>query len=93
MTKVMSERTGDQLVGIAADGLEERLAARWRSQICRSRPGRRTDSGRTDDVSRLILDRHDPAAFAIVSSLTVGELLIPLNVAHHSGMISPTVPI
>ncbi|WP_456840404.1 ethanolamine ammonia-lyase subunit EutB [Bradyrhizobium sp. USDA 4486] len=36
--------------------------------------GRETDSGRTDDVSRLILDRHDSAAFAIVSSLTVGEL-------------------
>ncbi|MGY3443351.1 ethanolamine ammonia-lyase large subunit [Bradyrhizobium sp. USDA 4473] len=27
----------------------------------------------TDDLSRLILDRHDPPAFAIVSSLTVGE--------------------
>jgi ethanolamine ammonia-lyase large subunit len=28
----------------------------------------------TDEVSRLIQDRHDPAAFAAVSSLTVGEL-------------------
>ncbi|WP_271606241.1 hypothetical protein [Bradyrhizobium sp. CCBAU 11434] len=38
MAKVTSEWTGDQLVGIAADGPEERPAARWRSPICRSRP-------------------------------------------------------
>ena len=27
----------------------------------------------TDEVTRLILDTHDPAAFAPVASLTVGE--------------------
>ncbi|WP_456843581.1 hypothetical protein [Bradyrhizobium sp. USDA 4486] len=35
MAKVTSERTVDQLVGIAADGPEERLAPRWRSPMCR----------------------------------------------------------
>jgi hypothetical protein len=27
------------------------------------------------------------------SNASMGEVLIPLDVAHHSGMISPTVPI
>lgn len=38
MVKATPERSGDQLAGIAAYGPVERLAARWRSPICRSRP-------------------------------------------------------
>ncbi len=38
MAKVTPERSDDQLAGIGADVSVERLAAKWRSPICRSRP-------------------------------------------------------
>jgi ethanolamine ammonia-lyase large subunit len=68
-------RSGDQLAGVAAHSAEERVAA----QMCLSEvPLARfleepVIPYETDEVTRLILDRHDAKAFGAVAGLTVGE--------------------
>jgi ethanolamine ammonia-lyase large subunit len=76
MAKATPERSGDQLAGIAADGPVERLAAQMALADLPLKTFLTEEliPSDTDEVSRLIQDRHDPAAFAAVSSLTVGEL-------------------
>ncbi len=69
-------RSGDALAGIAAASDEQRVAARL---ILADLPLKRfLDEAvvpyEEDEVTRLILDRHDADAFAPVSALTVGEL-------------------
>jgi len=67
-------RSGDQLAGLAATSAIERVAA----QMCLSEVPlaqflvEPVVPYETDDVTRLILDRHDPTAFAPVAGLTVG---------------------
>ncbi len=68
-------RSGDQLAGLAAASDEERMAARL---ALADVPLRRFLQEplvpyEDDEVTRLIVDTHDPAAFAPVSHLTVGE--------------------
>jgi ethanolamine ammonia-lyase large subunit len=75
MAKATPERSGDQLAGIAAEGPFERLAAQM---ALADRPlkaflSEELISSGDDEVSQLIADRHDPRAFAPISSLTVGE--------------------
>jgi len=74
LAKATPLRSGDQLAGVAAASAEERVAA----QLCLSEvplaqflsePVVPYDE---DAVTRLIMDRHDRAAFAPVSGLTVG---------------------
>ena len=68
-------RSGDHLAGVAAPSAEVRVAA----QMCLAEVplGRFLEEllipYETDEVTRLIMDRHDRAAFAAVSGLTVGE--------------------
>ena len=68
-------RSGDQLAGVAAASAENRAAA----QMCLAEvPLARLLAEpvvpyEDDEVTRLIVDRHDPTAFAPVSGLTVGE--------------------
>jgi ethanolamine ammonia-lyase large subunit len=75
MAKASPARSGDELAGIAAQSMEERVAA----QICLAEVPLKTFLAETlvpyeeDDVTRLILDYHDSAAFAAVSSFTVGD--------------------
>ncbi|WBA43211.1 ethanolamine ammonia-lyase subunit EutB [Hymenobacter canadensis] len=69
-------RSGDQLAGVAADTYEERVAAQY---ALADVPLRRFLSEalvpyEQDDVTRLIIDTHDAAAFAPVSHFTVGQL-------------------
>ncbi|MEU3337418.1 ethanolamine ammonia-lyase subunit EutB [Streptomyces sp. NPDC002144] len=69
------ERSGDRLAGIAAASAQERVAARWALAevplaTFLTRP---VIPYETDDVTRLILDTHDAAAFAPVAGMTVGE--------------------
>jgi ethanolamine ammonia-lyase large subunit len=75
MAKATPERSGDQLAGIAADGPVERLAAQMAlaDLPLKTFLVEELIPADIDDVSRLIMDRHDPTAFAVVSSLTVGE--------------------
>ncbi len=74
MAKATPERSGDQLAGLAAESAEERVAA----QLCLADLPLTTFLEEPlipyeeDEVTRLILDTHDRAAFAPVSGLTVG---------------------
>jgi len=75
LAKASPPRSGDALAGVAADSEEERMAARC---ALAELPLRRfLDEAvvpyEADEVTRLILDRHDRDAFAPVASLTVGE--------------------
>jgi len=76
LAKATPERSGDQLAGIAAQGPVERLAAQMALADLPLKAFLREEliSSEDDEVSRLIAQRHDPAAFSAVSSLTVGEL-------------------
>ncbi|MER6421399.1 ethanolamine ammonia-lyase subunit EutB [Streptomyces sp. NPDC001137] len=70
------ERSGDRLAGLAAGSARERVAARWALAevplaTFLTEPVIPYES---DDVTRLILDTHDAAAFAPLAGLTVGEL-------------------
>ncbi len=69
-------RSGDELAGVAAASEEERVAAQW---ALADVPLQRFLNEALvpyehDEVTRLIIDRHDPAAFAPVAALTVGAL-------------------
>ncbi|MDQ0600175.1 ethanolamine ammonia-lyase large subunit [Streptomyces canus] len=69
------ERSGDHLAGLAATSARQRVAARWALAevpltTFLTEPLIPYES---DDVTRLILDTHDTAAFTPVAGLTVGE--------------------
>ncbi len=75
MAKATPPRSGDRLAGLAAESAEECVAARWclaevpLAEIL-ARP---LIPYEADDVTRLILDTHDAAAFARIGHLTVGD--------------------
>lgn len=76
LARASPSRTGDHLAGIAARTAQERVAAQC---ALADLPLRRLlDEAvvpcESDDVTRLILDSHDAAAFAAVAHLTVGGL-------------------
>ena len=68
-------RSGDVLAGIAAADATERVAAQLAlADLPLARfLAEAVVPYEADEVTRLILDSHDPAAFAPVASLTVGE--------------------
>ncbi|MEK6243126.1 MAG: ethanolamine ammonia-lyase subunit EutB [Pseudomonadota bacterium] len=68
-------RSGDALAGVAAASAEERMAARMAlaDLPLAAFLGEALVPYEEDDVTRLIIDGHDRAAFAPVASLTVGE--------------------
>src|SRR5262252_558633 len=76
MARASPERSGDRLAGIAAEDAEERVVA----QMALAELPLRTFLDEAlipyedDEVTRLIIDTHDAAAFAPVSHLTVGGL-------------------
>lgn len=75
LAKASPPRSGDALAGIAATSAQQNVAAK---QALADVPLKAFLSEalvpyEIDEVTRLILDSHDPAAFAPVSSLTVGE--------------------
>lgn len=75
MAKATPERSGDNLAGVGAASAEERVLA----QMCLADLPLKTFLTdalipyETDEVTRLIMDSHDAAAFAPVSHLTVGD--------------------
>jgi len=76
LAKATPARTGDQLAGIAAASAEERVLAQM---ALADVPLKRFLSEAVvpyeqDEITRLIFDRHDADAFAIVSHMTVGDL-------------------
>ncbi|MEU9172067.1 ethanolamine ammonia-lyase subunit EutB [Streptomyces sp. NPDC048420] len=89
------ERSGDRLAGLAADSERERVAARWALAEVPLADflAEPLIPYETDDVTRLILDTHDPVAFAPVASMTVGGfrewLLSPGTDAGALAAVSP----
>ncbi|WP_407159727.1 ethanolamine ammonia-lyase subunit EutB [Bradyrhizobium sp. STM 3557] len=74
LAKATPPRSGDQLAGIAAESAEQMIAARMALadlplvQFLQEQVIPYED----DEVTRLIVDTHDAAAFSPVASLTVG---------------------
>src|SRR5512133_951429 len=76
LAKASPARSGDCLAGVAAASEHERMAARLALADLPLRHflGEAVVPYEADEVTRLIVDTHDAAAFAPVASLTVGEL-------------------
>src|SRR3982750_2886712 len=74
LAKATPPRSGDRLAGLAAETAEQMIAARMAlaelplRQFLKATVGPYED----DEVTRLIIDSHDTAAFAALSLLTVG---------------------
>src|SRR3569833_2992239 len=74
LARATPPRSGDQLAGIAADSAEQMIAARMAladlplTQFLQEQVIPYED----DEVTRLIVDSHDTAAFAPIAALTVG---------------------
>jgi ethanolamine ammonia-lyase large subunit len=75
LAKATPARSGDQLAGVAAENDRQRVAAqRALAEVPLSRfLEEPLIPYEVDEVTRLILDGHDPQAFAPVAELTVGE--------------------
>src|ERR1700745_1163921 len=75
LAKATPPRSGDRLAGIAAESAEQMVAARIAlADVPLQQFLRETVIPYEDDeVTRLILDTHDPTGFAAISSLTVGS--------------------
>jgi ethanolamine ammonia-lyase large subunit len=97
LAKASPPRSGDALAGIAAQSAEERMAARL--ALAEVPLKRFLEEAlipyEADEVTRLIVDTHDAAAFAPVSALTVGEfrewLLADDTAGEHLGRLAPGV--
>ena len=75
MAKASPARSGDQLAGLAAHSAQERVAAQM---TVAELPlalflSHAVVPYETDEVTRLIVDEHDAAAFATIAHLTVGD--------------------
>ena len=75
LAKASPHRSGDVLAGVAAANDEERVRAQM---LLADVPLKRFLNEAVvpyeqDEVTRLILDSHDAAAFAPISSFTVGQ--------------------
>ncbi|MEM4986000.1 ethanolamine ammonia-lyase subunit EutB [Collimonas sp. H4R21] len=75
MAKATPPRSGDYLAGLAAGSAEERVAAQMKlAELPLSTfLNDLLVPYEQDEISRLIIDRHDAAAFAAIRHLTVGD--------------------
>ncbi len=75
MAKATPLRSGDQLAGLAAGSMQEMMAARMAlaDLPLRTFLHEALIPYEEDEVTRLILNTHDAAAFAPIAALTVGE--------------------
>lgn len=75
LAKASPLRSGDQLAGLAASSDAQRIAARHALASLPLETFLNTAlvPYEDDDVTRLIMDTHDKAAFAPLSSMTVGD--------------------
>jgi len=75
LVKASPPRSGDALAGLAAQSPIERVAAQMALADLPLKAFLNLDLApyEEDEISRLIIDSQDPAAFAAVSHLTVGE--------------------
>ena len=75
LARATPARSGDVLAGIAASSAEERVAAQMALAALPLKTflEEHVVPYEQDEVTRLIIDRHEPTAFARVSHLTVGD--------------------
>src|SRR5919108_6461982 len=75
LARASPDRSGDRLAGLAAESGGERVAARMAlaDLPLTSFLDEPLVPYETDEVTRLIFDSHDQAAFAPIASMTVGE--------------------
>jgi ethanolamine ammonia-lyase large subunit len=75
MARATPARSGDALAGLAADSAEQRVAAQMALAALPLTVFLNdvVVPYETDEVTRLIVDGHDAAAFAVVRHLTVGD--------------------
>jgi ethanolamine ammonia-lyase large subunit len=75
LAKASPNRSGDELAGVAASSNSERIAAQYAlSEVpLRDFLNESVIPYEQDEVTRLIIDNHDEAAFQPISHLTVGE--------------------
>ena len=75
LAKATPPRSGDRLAGIAAESAEQMVAARMALADVPLKQflNEAVIPYEEDEVTRLILDTHDDAGFAAISSLTMGE--------------------
>src|SRR6202451_4089462 len=75
LAKASPPRSGDRLAGIAAESAEQMVAARiaLADVPLKQFLTEAVVPYEADEVTRLIVDGHDPAAFAAIASLTVGS--------------------
>lgn len=95
MAKATPRRSGDELAGISARTMEERVAA----QMCLADMplsqflAEPLIPYETDEITRLIIDTHDREAFKIISHLTVGDFRNWILNDHTTGeMLSYVAP-
>jgi ethanolamine ammonia-lyase large subunit len=97
LAKASPLRSGDLLAGIAAENGEERVAAQYAlaDLPLRTFLQEHVVPYETDEVTRLIIDTHDAAAFAPVAHLTVGGLrdwlLSDVPTAEMLGRLAPGI--
>jgi ethanolamine ammonia-lyase large subunit len=74
LAKATPPRSGDRLAGIAADSARQMIAARMAlaDVPLKTFLDQTVIAYEDDEVTRLIVDTHEAAAFAAISSLTVG---------------------
>jgi ethanolamine ammonia-lyase large subunit len=95
LAKASPARSGDSLAGVAAQSAIERIAAQMALADLPLKAFLNVDlvPYEDDEVSRLILDGHDQAAFAAVSHLTVGAfrewLLSPRTTTSDLAVLAP----
>src|SRR6266850_514449 len=89
--KANEEKSGDQLAGIAATSERQRVAAKMAlaEVTLREIVEQPLIDPDKDDVSRLILDQLDQAAFAEVNSLTLGKFRDRLLAGEYAGDALP----
>ena len=96
LARATPARSGDILAGVAATSASERVAAQiaLADLPLRAFLNQAVIPYETDEVTRLILDTHNPAAFATIAHLTVGgfrdwllaEATTPALAALHPGL-------
>jgi len=76
LARATPARSGDQLAGLCAASAQERVAAQLAlaDSPLKHFLNEAVVPYETDEVTRLILDTHDPAAFAPIAHFTAGEL-------------------
>ncbi len=91
LAKARRARSGDELAGIAAATAEERVRAQMKlaDVPLKAFLAEPVIPYETDEVTRLICDSHDAAAFAPIAHLTVGEFRDwLLSERRHDGALS-----